>query len=132
MTDVTTVLAGEQAAVYAYGLAAARLSGAELGAALDAMAAHRAQRDRLVARAAASGTSPGPAPAAYDPPFPVVDAASARRLAALVEDRLAGQWAGLAASSAGQQRHGDAVVAQSCAVRSAEWSGAAPVWNGAA
>jgi len=131
MTDVTTVLAGEYAAVYAYGLAAARLSGADRTAALDAMAAHRAQRDRLVARAAAGGASASPVAAAYDPPFPVADAASARRLAALVEDRLAGQWAALAASSTGQQRLADALVAQACAARSATWSGVAPVWNGA-
>ena len=46
MTDVTTVLAGEDAAVYAYGLSAARLAGAERSAALDAMATHRTERDR--------------------------------------------------------------------------------------
>ena len=131
MTDVTTVLAGEDAAVYAYGLVAARLSGAERAEALDAMAAHRARRDGLMTRAAASGASPSPVPAAYDPPFPVADAAAARRLAALVEDRLAGQWAGLAATSTGKQRLADALVAQSCAVRGTTWSGVAPVWNGA-
>jgi hypothetical protein len=131
MTDVTTVLAGEDAAVYAYGLAAARLSGTDRTAALDAMAVHRGQRDRLAARAAASGASPSPMAAAYDPPFPITDVGAARRLAALVEDRLAGQWAGLAASSSGQQRLADALVGESCAVRSTTWSGLAPVWNGA-
>ena len=131
MTDVAAVLAGEDAAVYAYGLAAARLTGRERAAALDSMAAHRTQRDRLLARAAASGASASPVPAAYDPPFPVADATAARRLAALVEDRLAGQWAGLAASSTGQQRLADALVAQACATRSVTWSGVAPVWSGA-
>jgi hypothetical protein len=130
MTDLTTVLAGEDAAVYAYGLSAARLSGAERSAALDAMASHRTQRDRLVARAVSPGASPSPVPAAYDPPFPVVDARSARRLAALVEDRLAGQWAALAATSTGQQRLADALVAEACAARSVTWSGVAPVWSG--
>ena len=125
------VLAGEDATIYAYGLVAARLSGAERSTALTAMAEHRRQRDRLLAVLAAANTSPPPVPAAYDPPYPVIDASSARRVAALVEDRLAGQWAGLAAAATGQSRRTAALVAQSCAARVVIWSGVAPVWSGA-
>lgn len=124
------VLAGEQAAVYAYGLVAARLTGSEEQRALAAMADHRAQRDRLRARITALGGTPPAGAAAYTPPFEVVDAGTARRLAALVEDRLAGQWAGLAAQSTGRSRSDGALVAQACAVRSVSWGGPAPVWSG--
>ena len=126
------VLDGTEAAVYGYGLVAARLPvGSQRSAALSAMAWHRSQRDTLRARITALGATPPAAAAAYTPPFPVTDAASARRLAALVEDRLAGQWAGLAAASSGATRTQDALTAQACAVRVVTWSGLAPVWNGA-
>lgn len=126
-----TTLAGEQAAVYAYGVVAARLSGAEEKQALAAMAAHRANRDLLLAQLEQAGATPSPAAAAYTLPSPVVDAASARALAGLVEDRLAGQWAALAAASDGEQRSAAALVAQACAVRGVTWTGVAPVWSGA-
>lgn len=128
---VRTVLAGEDAAVYAYGVVAARVTGADRSRALTAMAAHRAARDVLLARLAAASESATPAAAAYTLPAPVTDAASARALAALVEDRLAGQWAGLAAASDGEERTAAALAAQACAVRCATWSGEAPVWSGA-
>ncbi len=124
-------LAGENAAVYAYGVVASHLSGGAAARALAAMAAHRANRDLLLARLAGSGTTASPAAAAYTLPSPVVDAASAAALAALVEDRLAGQWAGLAAESDAEQRQSAALVAEACAVRSVTWSGVAPVWSGA-
>ena len=130
--SAVVVLGGTEAAVYAYGLVAARLRvGSERSKALTAMAWHRSQRDSLRARITALGSTPPAAAAAYTPPFPVTDAASARRLAALVEDRLAGQWAGLAAASSAATRTRDALTAQACAVRVVTWSGLAPIWNGA-
>lgn len=126
-----TALAGEQAAVYAYGVIASRLSGAQEKQALAAMSAHRANRDLLLAQLQTAGATASPAAAAYTLPSPVVDAASARALAGLVEDRLAGQWAALAAASDGEQRSAAALVAQACAVRGVTWTGIAPVWSGA-
>lgn len=126
-----TALAGEQAAVYAYGVVAAQLSGADEKKALAAMAAHRANRDLLLAQLADAGATPSPAAPAYTLPAPVVDAASARALAWLVEDRLAGQWAALAAASDGDRRRSAALVAEACSVRSVTWTGVAPVWSGA-
>jgi len=93
LESLSLVLEGVDAAVYAYGLVAAHLRPTGEAAALDAMAQHRAQRESLRARIITLGGTPPAAAAAYVPPFAVVDAASARRLAALVEDRLAGQWA---------------------------------------
>jgi hypothetical protein len=134
MSEVDTavlVLGGTEAAVYAYGLVAARVTGAERSRALSAMSWHRAQRDSLRARIIALGATPPAAAAAYTPPVAVTDATSARALASLVEDRLAGQWASLAASSAAARRTQDALTTQACAVRCVTWSGTAPVWNGA-
>lgn len=131
MDAVVTVLAGTDAAVYAYGLVAARVTGDERHRALSAMAAHRAQRDLLRATITRLGGTPPAAAAAYTPPFDVTDASSARRLAALVEDRLAGQWAGLAGASAATARPAAALTAAECAVRSVTWSGTSPVWAGA-
>lgn len=125
------VLDGTDAAVYAYGLVAARLDADGASEALDDMARHRAHRDRLRARITALGGTPRAAAPAYTPPFDVDDAPSARTLATLVEDRLAGQWAGLAASASAQPRLDAALVAQECSVRCVDWSGKAPVWNGA-
>ena len=127
-----TLLAGTDAAVYAYGVIAARLTGAERSRALDDMAAQRAARDALAAQVASAGAVPTPAAAAYDLPFAVTDRTTARRLAALVEDRLAGQWAGLAGQSDAAQRTAAATSAVACAVRQVGWSGRAPVWNGSA
>ena len=132
LDSLAVVLVGTEAAVYAYGVVAARLTGTQETAATRAMAVHRAQRDRLRARIIALGGEPGAAAPAYVPPFPVDDAKAARRLAALVEDRLAGQWAGLAADTTAAARTSAAQLAQECAVRSVTWSGVAPIWSGAA
>lgn len=129
--SLATVLDGTEAAIYAYGLVAAPLRGAARDRATSAMATHRVQRGRLRARIIALGGTPGAAAPAYVPPVAVTDAASAARLAALVEDRLAGQWAGLAAASEAAPRASAALLAQECAVRSVTWSGVAPVWSGA-
>ena len=131
LESVTLVLAGTDSAVYAYGLVAARVTGSERTRALSAMAAHRVQRDLLRARITTLGGTPPAAAAAYTPPFAVTDSASAGKLAALVEDRLAGQWAGLAAASSAGARSTAALTAQACAVRSVTWSGSAPIWSGA-
>ena len=127
-----TVLAGTDAAVYAYGVVAARLSGSERSRALADMAAHRAARDSLAAQVTAAGAVPTPAAAAYDLPHDVVDAASARLFAALVEDRLAGQWAGLAGQSTAADRTSAATAAVACAARQVSWTSKAPIWSGAA
>jgi hypothetical protein len=126
-----TVLDGTDAAVYAYGLIAAHLGPSQEQLALSAMAAHRGERDRVRARIVALGGTPSAAAPAYVTPAPVTDPASARRLAALLEDRLAGQWAAAAAASEGPRRSSSALTAQECAVRSVTWSGVAPIWNGA-
>lgn len=102
MTAVQALVAAvrvEQQAVYGYGLAGARLSGRERTAALAALDAHRSRRDRLSILVARSGATPPPAAAAYLPPAPVVDVASARALCAALEDTCAGAAWDLTAAS---------------------------------
>jgi hypothetical protein len=133
MADVPalqTALAGQNAAIYAYGLVAAQLGGSQLTAALTAMASHRARRDSLRTQITGAAATPTPAAVAYDPPFPITDAASAVRLAALVEDRCTAQFAALAAALAGTERTTAALISQECATRCVFWSGAAPTWFG--
>lgn len=122
---------GQDAAVYAYGLVAASLTGAAANAALTAMADHRVLRDQLRALLVAASADPPAAAAAYDPPFPVTDAASARRLAALVEDRCTGQLAALVGLLPAAQRQVIGRAAQQGAVRTVAWSGVAATWPGA-
>jgi hypothetical protein len=125
-----TALAGTDAAVYAYGLVGAALPTAERSDALDAMAEVRELRDRLRELLTATGAVPTGAAPAYEPPFPVTGTAAARRLAGLVEDRLAGQLAAVAAALTGADRGWAADAAQSCGRRSTGWTGLAPVWFG--
>ncbi len=125
-------LAGAHAAVYAYGLAGARLTGTDRARALTAMAEQRRVRDRLLDLLTGEGQSPTPAAAAYDPPFAVDSPAAARRLAGLVEDRMAGLLAAAAGATDGSARTWAAGAAQACAVRATTWTGTAAVWSGEA
>lgn len=129
-TAVQVALAGADAAVYAYGICGAHLTGGDRDAALDAMGLQRANRDRLRRLVVAAGATPAAPAAAYDPPFAVTDPVSARRLAGLVEDRCAGQLAAAAAELAGEDRGWAAAAAQACAIRQVSWTGVAPVWSG--
>lgn len=121
----TAAVAGEDAAVYAYGLVGARLPSTSQPAALAALQVHRLRRDRLRADLVAAGATPPPAAVAYDPPFPVTDEASARRLAAVVEQRLVPVYADLAAATTGQARADAVRVARESATRAISW-GAQP------
>ncbi|GGK27844.1 hypothetical protein GCM10010124_20520 [Pilimelia terevasa] len=85
-------LAGEHAAIYAYGALGVRLPAAQAAVARRAEAAHRDRRDALLLRLDSDGGNPPAARPAYALPFAVADAAAARRLAVHVEERTAGLW----------------------------------------
>lgn len=91
MTVVDTGLAGEYAAIYAYGTAAVHLSGAsrDLAAALEA--GHRDRRDALLDFYDDHGLEAAPAQAVYDI-APIGDAETAQALLVDVEERLATTW----------------------------------------
>ena len=113
------VVAGESAAVYAYGVVAGQSRGAQRRRALIALRAHEQWRDRW------AGDTPAPAAVAYDLPVAVTDGASARTLAQAVENGLVGLYADLAAASVDDERVDAVRAAQQCATRAVRW-GAAP------
>ena len=121
-TAAQSVLAGENACVYAYGLIGAHLTGSRRAEARADLAQHTSARDVLRHVLVSRQATPAPAAAAYRPPFPVTDSASA-----LIEDRLALIWADLvaAAKAGGDESVTRAAVAAvaACAVRSTRWSG---------
>ena len=128
---LNNALGGEYAAIYAYGIIAAHLTGSDRTRALAVMADHRQKRDLLRDSIISLGGTPAAAAAIYQLPAEVTTAAEARDLAALIEDRLSGQWAAVASVSKGADRNAAALVSVACSVRSTSWTGEAPVWPGA-
>lgn len=125
-------LAAEHAAVYGYGVVGGRIGkerGPQARAAYDA---HRARRDALVREVREAGGTPVAAAAGYALPFPVPDTAAAVRLAAELENRLAGVYADLVRDSGGERRRSAAGALREAAVRSARWSGGSVAFPGLA
>ena len=58
---------------------------------------------------------------AYELPFPVTNATSARELAGVVEMRLAATYADLAGATTGSDRNDAVLAARECAVRGITW-----------
>ncbi|MFG1923919.1 ferritin-like domain-containing protein [Cryptosporangium sp. NPDC048952] len=118
-------LAAENAAVYAYGVIGAWLSGDELAWARAADLAHRQQRDAVSDLITAAGATPAPAAPAYQLPKPVTERAGAVVLAVDVETRAAAVWRSALGSLTGTDREValDALVGS--AVRAAQWRTAA-------
>ena len=112
---------GEAAAVYAYGLLGPQLDISAQSLARSAMNAHRQRELSLrVTLDVTGGAQPGAA-VAYEPPFPITNATSARELAGLVEMRLAAVYADLAGVSTGSDRNDAVLAARESAVRGITW-----------
>lgn len=91
--QLAAALAGEEAAIYAYGLIGVRLTGdGDQAEARAAEQAHRDRRDYLVSRMDQLKASTPPAPAGYQLPFQVTGRASALKLAIRVEDGVCQAW----------------------------------------
>jgi len=122
------MLAGEHAAVYAYGVLGGRLAqGTPLQVqAGEAYIEHRARRDALVAMLRAAGAEPVPAEVAYALPAPVDVPAQARRVARQVEDRCAVLYASVVAAETGRTRGYAVGALVDAATRGLSW-GAEPV-----
>ena len=106
------VLAGEHAAVYAYGVVGAQLTGTrDEKAARQAYNLHLSRRDHVNAVLVRDGATPVAAEAGYDLGGPVTTHGEARALAAQVEAGTAGPYADLvAATDAERARHRDGVA----------------------
>lgn len=125
LAALAVVLAGEHAAVYAYGVVGGQGGPAYRRVAREQLAAHGVQRDLLAGELMAAGTTPAPGEPAYLLPFAVQSVADARRLAAHVETTLAAAYADLVAASAPVRRPQAARWLGTCAVQARRW-GAAP------
>jgi hypothetical protein len=125
-------LAAEHAAVYGYGVVGGRIGSARRTEARAAYDAHRARRDALTREVRDLGGQPVAANAAYALPFPVQDPATAVRLAARLEDRVAGVYADLVRAATGARRASAAAALREAAVRAVRWSGESVAFPGLA
>ncbi|MER7695622.1 MULTISPECIES: ferritin-like domain-containing protein [unclassified Streptomyces] len=123
LTAAQAALAAEHAAVYGYGVLGGRLDGKRRAEARAAYDGHRARRDALARTVRDLGGGPVPSDAAYALPFAVPDSPAAVRLAAVLEDRIAGAYADLVRATEGPRRKEAAGALREAAVRSARWRG---------
>jgi len=93
---VLAALGTEHAAIWVYGLVSAFLPAANAADVTAASLAHRERRDAVVALLGRAGVGAPPAAAAYRPPTPVTDGASAAGLAIVAEDDVAAAWRAVA------------------------------------
>ncbi|MFY1575003.1 ferritin-like domain-containing protein [Verrucosispora sp. WMMD703] len=118
---LASALTAEYAAIWAYGPVGVRLIGAERKAAVEAEASHRARRDALVVQLSSGGGNVPPDQAGYALPFPVIDRASALRLAVQVEERTAAFWRAALPVSSGAERERALAALVEYAVRATRW-----------
>lgn len=130
---LVSAAAAENAAVYGYAVAGARLvSPTERANARDAYDQHRAQVQAVAGWLKTHGAAPAPPPAAvYQLPHPVTDARAAVALLALLEEGTAAAYADVVAAAADEGlRRAAALALQSAAVREARWKGASVPFPG--
>ncbi|MEU0744523.1 ferritin-like domain-containing protein [Streptomyces sp. NPDC006134] len=125
-------LAAEHAAVYGYGVVGGRIGEERRAQARAAYDAHRARRDALVRQIRDRGGEPVAAAAGYALPFPVPDAEAAVRLAAELEDRVAGVYSDLVRAAPGGRRAAAADALREAAVRAVRWRGTSVAFPGLA
>ncbi|WP_449348498.1 ferritin-like domain-containing protein [Streptomyces shaanxiensis] len=125
-------LAAEHAAVYGYGVVGGRIGEARRAEATAAYDSHRARRDALVRAVRSLGGTPVAAAAGYALPFPVPDSAAAVRLAAVLEDRVAGVYADVVRATEGGRRGTAAEALREAAVRAVRWRGESVAFPGLA
>ncbi|MEU0085775.1 ferritin-like domain-containing protein [Streptomyces sp. NPDC006274] len=125
-------LAAEHAAVYGYGVVGGRVGDDRENEAAAAHAAHRSRRDALARTVRDLGGKPVVAAAGYDLPFAVPDAAAAIRLAAVLEERVAGVYSDLVRAAEGALRLEAVGALREAAVRAVRWRGSGVAFPGLA
>ncbi|WP_234377029.1 ferritin-like domain-containing protein [Streptomyces sp. TP-A0356] len=132
LAALQATLRAEHAAVYGYGVVGGRIDQARRKEARAAYDAHRARRDELARAVRDHGATPDAAAAAYALPFSVPDSAAAVRLAAELEERVAGVYSDLVRASTGERRRFAAGALREAAVRAVRWSGESVAFPGLA
>ncbi|MER7350847.1 ferritin-like domain-containing protein [Streptomyces aurantiacus] len=132
LNALQAALRAEHAAVYGYGVVGGRVGDGRRAEARTAYDAHRARRDELRRAVRELGGEPEPSAAAYALPFPVPDSAAAVRLAAELEERVAGVYSDLVRAAAGRRRGTAAESLREAAVRAARWRGGSVAFPGLA
>lgn len=125
---VQQALGTEHAALWVYGLVSAFLPEAVRAPVAEGMTAHRARRDAIERLLAGSGVTPRPAEAAYVPPKPVTDQASALAVLVVVESDCGVAWrAVLERTDDGAVRRAAVEALTAAAVRATRWRKAAGI-----
>ncbi|WP_399889810.1 ferritin-like domain-containing protein [Streptomyces sp. BBFR51] len=125
-------LSAEHAAVYGYGVVGGRIGEERRTEARTAYDAHRARRDALAREVRDLGGEPVAAAAGYALPFSVPDSVAAVRLAAELEDRVAGVYSDLVRAAEGDRRASAAAALREAAVRAVRWRGGSVAFPGLA
>ena len=129
---VQAALGAEHAAVYGYGVVGGKIGEARRSEARKAYDAHRARRDELVAGRAGPGRQTRRGGGRIRAAFPVTDSDSAVRLAAELEERVAGVYSDLVRASEGDRRGTAAEALREAAVRAVRWRGGSVAFPGLA
>ncbi|MFI6550940.1 ferritin-like domain-containing protein [Streptomyces prunicolor] len=132
LTALQAALAAEHAAVYGYGVVGGRIREGRRTEAKAAYDAHRARRDALVREVRDLGGTPVAASAAYALPFAVPDSEAAVRLAAELEERVAGVYSDLVRASTEGVRGTATEALREAAVRAVRWRGGSVPFPGLA
>ncbi|MFJ3926933.1 ferritin-like domain-containing protein [Streptomyces sp. NPDC090022] len=123
-------LAAEHAAAYGYGVIGARVAAERANEAREAHGGHLARRDALTRTVRELGGVPRPSEAAYALPFELRAPADAVRLAAEIEERVAGAYSDLVRAAEGPLRREAADALSRAAVRAARWRGGGVAFPG--
>jgi Domain of unknown function (DUF4439) len=121
----SAVVSGEDAAIYAYSVAGARVDSGDRRQAQAGLESHRQRRSRAALLTEQAGASPPAGVVAFALPTDVDRPRGARRLLAEVENALVAVYADAAAAASGPDRRWAARAAADCAVAAVGW-GAPP------
>lgn len=125
--------AAENAAVYGYPLAGARLATPrEKAVARAAYDTHLAQVQAVAGWLADDGSTPPPPAPVYDLPNLPTDSTSARTTLAAIEESTAATYADVVAVASGAAQRAAALALRSAAVREAQWLGVSTPFPGLA
>ncbi|WP_225846533.1 ferritin-like domain-containing protein [Streptomyces sp. HPF1205] len=125
-------LAAEHAAVYGYGVVGGHVAAARRALAHEGYEAHKARRAVMARTVTELGGVPVAAAPGYALPFAVPDPAAAVRLAAFLEERVAGAYGDLVGAAIGGIRQDAAAALRDAAVRAVRWTGGGVAFPGLA